>query len=392
MVTVAAKAFVPAPLPAALEWTESRARLLAEAAEWTGRIAVRLRDIDQIDLLVNSFLRKEAVYSSRIEGTRTELSEVLALESAGVGAADERDALEVLCNVEAMQTAVAALRDGIPISVSLLHEVHATLMRFAGPRGAGGRFREIQNYIHRGGAATPEESVKFTPAPPGEVAPLIRGLCDYLAGEEAKRRHPLVNAAMAHALFEIIHPYVDGNGRTGRILIPATLIASGCLTQPALPISLCLKRRRETYYDLLLRVSNEGAWGEWLDFFLGAVIEAGREADAIITDYRELVARDGAKVGRDGGSAQKVWRRFLASPVASVEKLVRETGLSGPTVYKATRDLVDAGLLHELPKMGKSSRMFAYVGMFRVLRERVVFKNTPALYDPLEDAGPSPAP
>lgn len=389
VVPLAVSAFVPHPLPPAqgLEWTEARARLLAEAAEWTGRIAVRIREVDKVGLLVNSFIRKEAVYSSRIEGTRTELSEVLAFESKGHGVTDERDALEVLCNVEAMQAAVAALRQGMPISVSFFHNVHAALMRFAEPKGQGGCFREIQNYIHRGGALTLAESVKFVPPPPVEVAPLMRGLCDYLTGEDAKKHHPLVNAALAHAFFEIIHPYADGNGRTGRILIPTVLIASGSIADPALPVSLFLKQRKEAYYALLLRVSNEGAWGDWVDFFLRAVIDAGREADAIITAYRELVARDGALVGRPSGSLAKVWQCFLASPVASVEKVAKESGLSEPTVYKATKELAALGVLHELPKSGKTSRMFAYVGMFKALRERAVFKDVPVIYDPREGDG-----
>jgi Fic family protein len=386
-VDLLAKAFIPHHLPPAEEliaWNRTRAALQAEAAEWLGRTSVKINEIHNGDVrwLVRSFVRKEAVYSSRIEGTKTTLVDYLAYETDD--SLPDRDALEVMCNVEALEGAIGDISTGVRVSTSWLARTHETLMRFDAKRARAGRFRDIQNYIHRGGAATLAESIKFVPPPPLEVEPLVRALCDYLDSEAAKGYHPLVNAALTHALFEIIHPYADGNGRVGRILIPAVLMQSGCLPIPALPISLFLKQRRDEYYSLLLKITSENNWEAWVDFFLNAVIAAGKESARIIDNYKELLAKDGALFKNTTNADYKVWRAFLESPVLSVENIVAKTGISVPQAYLVTKKLSEKGLIRELPKKGKTSRIYAYINMFKALREKAVFHGTPIVYDQVD--------
>ncbi len=380
---VTTRTFIPNPLAesAELRWTPERATLLAEASYWLGKTAVRMGDLPKSDMLClsASFVRKEAVYSSRIEGTKTTLADYLAFESGDIPDAG-RDASEVRCNVEALYAAYDSLRGGYPVVPSLIKALHAKLLSYEGAdRFAPGSFRDVQNFVGKNGE-TPEERVKFVPPPPGHVAPAMESLCDFI--ERNGNLDPLVIGALTHALFEIIHPFRDGNGRIGRILIPMVLMRRGKLLLPALPISLILKENRAEYYRLLSEITDKNEWEAWLDFFLRSVISAARVTELTIDRYLALLEQDRVRFRNEKGNDFRIWRHLLQHPVCSVAQASSDLGITTVQAYKIFERLEKEKMVFLLPKQsGKASKTYAYIGMFSVLREKIVFNGEPFVYD-----------
>lgn len=284
-----AQAFVPAPLPRSVPLEGSTLHLLAWAEHALGELSGVTARLVNPYLLGSPLLRREAILSSRIEGTYA-TAEQLAMFEAGSPPPDERqrnDAREVLNYVEAMRLGVAQLRK-IPISLRLVQMVHGRLLK--GVRGESqrpGEFRAIQNYIGR--EADGIRGARFVPPPVAEMRQALDELEKYLHiaphGLPAPGQVPdptlsplLVRLALVHYQFETIHPFRDGNGRLGRLLIPLLLISHGRLREPLLYMSAYLERHRDAYYDLMLRVSQAGAWQQWIDFFLRGVAESARES------------------------------------------------------------------------------------------------------------------
>lgn len=284
-----AQAFVPAPLPRSIPLEGSTLHLLAWAEHALGELSGVTARLVNPYLLGSPLLRREAILSSRIEGTYA-TAEQLAMFEAGSPPPDERqrnDAREVLNYADAMRLGVVQLRK-IPISLRLIQMVRGCLLE--GVRGESqrpGEFRAIQNYIGR--EADGIRGARFVPPPVTEMRQALEELEKYLHvaphGPPAPGQEPdatlaplLVRLALVHYQFETIHPFRDGNGRLGRLLIPLLLISHGRLREPLLYMSSYLERHRDAYYDLMLRVSQTGAWQPWIDFFLRGVAESARES------------------------------------------------------------------------------------------------------------------
>ncbi|WP_287418153.1 Fic/DOC family N-terminal domain-containing protein, partial [Oceanithermus sp.] len=255
-------AFAPDPLPPKLEWTSELVRALAEAERALGELAGLGRTLPNPYLFTQPFLRREAVLSSRIEGTQASLADLYAFEAqpALFALPEQRnDVLEVRNYVRALEHGLARLRE-LPLCLRLLREMHAILLEGArGQNRAPGEFRRVQNWI--GGSGSIEDAV-YVPPPPGEILSALDALEKYLNGESP---YPaLVDVALVHYQFEAIHPFLDGNGRIGRLLITLMLIERGLLHEPLLYLSAYFERQREHYYRLLLEVSQKGAWEAWV--------------------------------------------------------------------------------------------------------------------------------
>jgi len=283
------EAFVPNPLPPSLNWDGRLARMLSDADRLIGRLSGIAGLLPGPSVLTRPFVRREAVLSSRIEGTQTTLDELLASEAGASVRRGSDDLREVENCVKAMEHGLARLAN-LPVSVELILELHERLMadggRRTGDRGPGALRRE-QNWIGSPGC-TPFDAV-YVPPPPGEVRPCM----DQWAGFLRDRSMPvLVQVGLLHYQFEAIHPFRDGNGRVGRLLVALLLAERGVLKQPLLSLSAYIDATREEYYDRLLGVSRHGKWEEWLEYFLTGVAreseESGRKVLTSVIFYVSL--------------------------------------------------------------------------------------------------------
>lgn len=309
-------------------------------------------------LFLYMYVRKEALLSSQIEGTQSSLSDLLLYESDEVPGVPLDDVEEVSNYVAAIELGVRSLREGFPLSNRLFRELHAILLR--GGRGSKkepGEFRRSQNWI---GGSRPSNA-SFVPPPPQRVPDCMGELEKYIHSDS--RQLPLlVRAALVHVQFETIHPFLDGNGRLGRLLITLMLVAEKALQEPILYLSLYFKTHRRTYYDLLQRVREEGDWESWADFFLTGVQETSDQAAKAATKILALFESDRTAIenlGRPAGSALQVHKYSETTPILSVPAVARTLELSAPTVRKSINHLVDLGVLVEIT--GKQrDRIFIY--------------------------------
>lgn len=324
------RAFSPAPLPPEppLNLGGEIQTLLEQAHLSLGRLDGAVQILPNPDLFVFMYVRKEAVLSSQIEGTQSSLQNLLAAEARLNDPDAPADVSEVLNYVEAMNHGLSRLAD-LPVSVRLIREIHEVLMDgVRGGRLTPGALRSTQNWIGPGGC-TLQDAV-FIPPPPLEVPQALSDLERFLHSDT--RLPVLVQVALAHAQFETIHPFLDGNGRIGRLLITFLLVERGLQRQPVLYLSYYFKRRRSEYYERLQAVRDEGDWESWLAFFLKGVAEvseeATRTASAILQmreEYRSVITRD---LGRAAGNGHRVMDKLFDHPlitVATVQKWLRCT-------------------------------------------------------------------
>ena len=262
------RAIVPLALPPGpgLEITGARQLLLEQATLAVGRLDSLTTLLPDPQLVLYSYVRREAVLSSQIEGTQSSLSDLLLFELEEVPGTPFDDVVEVSNYIGALERGMARLREGFPLSNRLFREMHAVLMsRGRGSNKLPGEFRRTQNWL----GGTRPWNARFVPPPPQEVKPCMAALESFLHQESGLPI--LLKAALAHVQFETIHPFLDGNGRLGRLLIALVLHHGGLLAQPLLYLSLYLKEHRQVYYDLLDRVRTAGDWEAWVDFFLEGV-------------------------------------------------------------------------------------------------------------------------
>jgi Fic family protein len=354
------KAFIPRPLPPdpPLEvGPELRDRLDA-ALLALGRLDSVTVLLPDTHLFLYTYIRKEAVLSSQIEGTQSSLSDLLLFEADEVPGVPLDDVSEVSNYVAAMEHGLARIRDGFPLSNRLIREIHEILLN--GGRGAAkdpGRFRRSQNWI---GGSRPGNA-SFVPAPPGDVVPCMSDLERWLH-DGSGRTSPLIKAALSHVQFETIHPFLDGNGRVGRLLITLLLCVEGVLAEPMLYLSLYLKEHRTRYYELLDRVRVTGDWEEWIEFFAHGVEETAQQAvgtaRSIVDTFREDRRRI-AELGRGAGSLTRVHQALQERPVATSAAIAARSGLSIPTTNKALATLVDEGIAREATGR-RRNRVFVY--------------------------------
>lgn len=355
------KAFVPYPLPVTDPPIQLEGRVAARlvaAEQALARLDLAAQMVPSMDWFLYAFVRKEAILSSQIEGIQATLVGLLEFESGEERAATP-DITEVCNYVEALKYARAQMVSpkGLPLSMRLLNETHRLLMR--GVRGAGkapGEVRRTQNWI---GGSRPGNAA-FVPAPPNQLPKVLAALEKYIHGND--KLPPLIRAGLLHVQFETIHPYLDGNGRIGRLLISLLLEHWKLLSQPLLYLSLFFKRHHTEYYRRLSIVRAEGDWEGWLDFFLDGVATVGEEA---VTSARELfatVAADRERVLNEAAASVAALRLFEllpGRPIVTVAAVMRLLTTTKPTAGRAIDALEAAGVLVETTGR-RRDRSFAY--------------------------------
>ena len=363
------RAFVPNPLPPEppLELSGGRQRLLERAILALGRLDSITTLLPDPQLFLYAYVRREAVLSSQIEGTQSSLSDLLLFELEGAPGVPFDDVVEVSNYVAALEHGMGRLRGGFPLSNRLIREMHEQLLaRGRGSEKPPGEFRRSQNWI----GGTRPGNAHFVPPPPSLVDDLMSAL-ERTFHEPAAQYPVLVTAALAHVQFETIHPFLDGNGRIGRLLIPLLLHDAGILQQPLLYLSLYFKQHREEYYRLLDRVRVAGDWEAWLDFFLEGVATTATSAvdtaQRLVALFKEDTARV-QQVGRGAITMIRVLQSLHERPVITLNEVSRRTGLSFPTSAKAVAALTAQGLVRELTGF-RRNRVFAYDRYLAILGE-----------------------
>ena len=364
------KAFVPAPLPPrpAIEWTPTLHGRFDAALGALGKLDAVTDHLPNAGLLLYSFVRKEAVLSSMIEGTQASLADLMLFEIDEQPGVPVDDASEVSRYVAALEHGLKRLRAGFPLSLRLMREVHEVLMG-ASTRSARltpGAFRRSQAWI---GGTRPGNAV-FVPPPANEIDECLKHFERFLH-DQPEATPPLLKAALAHVQFETIHPFLNGNGRLGRLLIALQLAAEGLLREPLLYPSLHFKTHRQTYYELLNAVRLSGDWETWLEFFADAILASATQAANASKRLLELTVADAGRIeglGRAAASALAVHQSMQRKPIATAGSLVAATGLTAATVNKALAHLERLGVVAELTSKLRG-RVFSYPRVIAVLNE-----------------------
>ena len=362
------KAFIPPPLPPAppvqLDFFQ---QLLEQANQALGRLDGLASILPDLSLFIYTYVRKEAVLSSQIEGTQSSLSDLLMYENNEVPAVPIVDVQEVSNYVAAMNHGLARLRGGFPLSLRLIREIHGVLL--AGGRGGEkqpGEFRTSQNWI----AGTRPGNAAFVPPPPERLTECLHHF-ELFLHDDRPELPTLVKAGLIHVQFETIHPFLDGNGRLGRLLITLLLCQRQALREPILYLSLYLKTHRSVYYQLLDRVRSAGDWEAWLDFFLRGVketseqaAEAARQIVSLFDEHQRQIQT----LGRPAASVLRVFQHLQRNPSVTIPATAEKTGVSAPTVAKSLAHLRQSGIVTE--KTGRErNRLFVYEAYLKILNE-----------------------
>ena len=360
-------AFVPHPLPPSFRWTPGLVAALSEADRALGELAGLGRSPPNPHLLIRPFLRREAVLSSRIEGTRASLSDLYAYEAVQLSLFEpSSDVREVYNYVRALEYGLERLRD-LPLSLRLIREIHARLME--GVRGeyqTPGEFRLSQNWIGPPGS-TPHDA-PFVPPPVPEMWPALDAFERFLYA--ASVLPPLVRLGLIHYQFEAIHPFLDGNGRMGRLLITLLLCAWNLLPEPLLYLSAYFEAHRQTYYDLLLATSQAGKWEEWLAFFLRGVAFQSRDAvtrSGRLHDLRERL-REQLQTARATARLLQVVDLLFAQPILTIRQVEAALDIDFTTAQRYVNQLEGAGLLREITGQARN-RIYRADEVLRVIDE-----------------------
>lgn len=367
MVGEIVRAFVPPPLPPApsVDVLALLERLsLAERA--LGRLDGITMLLPRQELFLYMYVRKEAVLSSQIEGTQSTLTDLLRFETEAQAGQPIDDIREVSNYVDAMMHGLERMQD-FPLSLRLIREMHERLLQSGrGGTKNPGEFRRSQNWI---GGTRPGNAL-FVPPPVSELADCLDALEQFMH-EDQSRLPALIKAGLLHVQFETIHPFLDGNGRIGRLLVTLNLCANGVLRQPMLYLSLFLKTHRTDYYRLLQEVREHGNWEAWLDFFLTGVADTANQAFDAATRIVELFKEDRELVtlkSERAGSALRLHELFQQNPFHTSSQLVQRTGLTAPTVNAALADLERLGIVEEVTGR-KRGRVFSYRRYLAILSE-----------------------
>jgi len=368
-------AFHPAPLPPdpPLKVDGELQGLLDQANQALGRLDGITLLLPDPDHFLYAYIRKEAVLSSQIEGTQSSLSDLLLFEHHAAPGVPVTDVAETVNYISAMNHGISRMEAGHPLSLRLIREVHRLLLHEVRGGSAGaGEFRRVQNWL----GGTRPANARFVPPPPQEV-PDAMGRLERFLHDDPVRTPILIKAALAHAQFEAIHPFLDGNGRVGRLLVTLLLCQTRdrpherVLSRPLLYLSLYLKRYRDAYYDHLQRVRTEGAWEPWLGFFLEGVIDVAGSATDTTRRIVQLVAHDRLRIqtiGRAAGSAQQVHDLISRDVITTIPEATKRLPVSEPTVASAMAHLEDLGIVRELTGRARG-RTYAYTEYLGILSE-----------------------
>jgi Fic family protein len=361
-----AKAFLPPSLPPVPDIRMDR---LYTRLEHANRALGRLDGVTSIlpdtPLFLYMYVRKEALLSSQIEGTQSSLSDLLLFESAEMPGVPLDDVQEVSNYVAAMTHGLERMQSGFPISLRLIREIHQILLsKGRGSTKQPGDFRRTQNWI---GGTRPGNAL-FVPPPPEYVIELMSDLEKFIH-DETYPVPALVKAGLVHVQFETIHPFLDGNGRLGRLLVTFLLCAQGILKEPILYLSLYFKTHRKHYYDLLQRVREQGDWEAWLEFFLEGITETSLQAADAAREILALFEIDRQKIenlGRPAASALRVHQLLQQKPIISIPDAAERLNLSAPTVSKSIQHLSELEVVREITGRQRG-RTFVYDDYLRIL-------------------------
>ncbi len=363
------RAFIPHPLPPTplLELSNSRQRLLERAILALGRLDSITLLLPDPSIFIYAYIRREAVLSSQIEGTQSSLADLLLFELEEAPGVPLDDVAEVSSYVSALEHGMARMQDGFPLSNRLIREMHSELLsRGRGSEKSPGEFRRTQNWI----GGTRPGNAHFVPPPSIHVEDCMADLERFLHDEHTPYS-TLVKAALAHVQFETIHPFLDGNGRIGRLLIAFILHHGGLLAKPMLYLSLYFKQHRAEYYRLLDLVRAEGDWEAWLDFFLEGVQDTASNAVNTAQRLVELFKDDAIRVqsvGRAASSTLRVFDALRQRPITTLNDIGVRAGISFPTASQGIDRLIKLGIVREVTG-GRRNRIFAYDGYLAILNE-----------------------
>nr|WP_226989434.1 Fic family protein [Desulfuromonas sp. TF] len=362
-----AQAFVPAPLPPRppIDWTPELRSKFDQALLALGRLDSVSTLLPDTSLFLYMYVRKEAVLSSMIEGTQSSLSDLLLFELDQEPGVPLDDVREVSNYVAALDHGRRLLEEGLPLSLRLFREIHGVLLtKGRGSNQTPGEFRRSQNWI----GGTRPGNAAFVPPPAEEVLECMSKL-ELFLHDQPEPTPVLLKAALAHVQFETIHPFLDGNGRLGRLLITLLLCEQKVLREPMLYLSLYFKTHRQYYYELLNNVRLTGDWEAWFDFFAEAVIFTATQAVETAQQLLDLSNQDRDKIsglGRAAASTLQVHRALMEHPLATSGSLVEKTGITSATVNKALGHLEQLGIVKELTAR-KRNRLFSYAGYIEIM-------------------------
>lgn len=361
-------AFVPNPLPPRLEYDGKLISLLSEADRLLGELSGTGRVLPNPYLLISPYVRREAVYSSRIEGTQASLSDLFFFESTDNEETKVPDVMEVRNYVQALEYGLKRIQD-LPLSVRLIKEIHEILMKDV-RRGVAdpGKLRYTQNWIGAPGCTLDEAT--FVPPPVDEMNQALGDWEKYI--HSGPEEPPLIQCALMHYQFEAIHPFIDGNGRIGRLLITFFLCERGFLTQPLLYLSAFFEKNREEYYSRLLAVSQKGDWRGWIEFFLRGVaaqsknaIEDSKKILDINAEYRKMVEA----LKKTPEAAYRLVDEVFLNPVVSISHLSRKWGMAYNSVKVGVERLVELGILTVATER-KTNKLFKAQRLMELLAVR----------------------
>ena len=362
------RAFVPPPLPPDPPVRLEGLQLLLEQANQSlGRLDGLASVLPNLSLFIYAYVRKEAVLSSQIEGTQSSLSDLLLFENDEAPGVPLNDVQEVSNYVAALNHGLERLRGGFPLSLRLIREIHEILLSKG--RGSGkqaGEFRQSQNWI----GGTRPGTAAFVPPPPELVLDCM-GALELFLHEERADLPMVIKAGLVHVQFETIHPFLDGNGRLGRLLITFLLCAAGALREPILYLSLYFKQHRAEYYELLDRVRARGDWEAWLAFFLTGVRDTADQAAAAARRILSVFEEHRRKIdalGRPAASVLRVFEHMQRNPIVSIPATAVSIGISAPTVAKSLEHMQRLGILREITGRQRH-RLFVYDAYLSILSE-----------------------
>ena len=339
------QAYVPNPLPPkpALNLSEV-SYLLEKANQAIGELNGVVETTPDPSLLNYMYVRKEAVLSSQIEGTQSTLDDLLKYESEETIGVPVSDANEVSSYVAALNHGLQRIQEeDFPLSLRLIREVHKILLENSrGRTKSPGEFRSSQNWI----GGTRPGNARFVPTPPDKLIDVLSDFEKFMNGED--NTPDLIRAALLHVQFETIHPFLDGNGRLGRLLITLFLCSKGILKSPFLYLSLFFKKNRDLYYDSLNLVRKDGDWEQWIKFFLEGIIETATDAKNTLISIQKLFKIDEEKIttfGKATASSLKVFKVFQRKPMLTVSEITKNTGLTKGTVINSLKRLIGQDII-----------------------------------------------
>lgn len=361
--------FIPNPLPPEPPLQmEKVLPLLEKASMALGRLDSLSNMLPDSSLFLYMYIRKEAVLSSQIEGTQSSLSDLLMYENNETPGVPEQDVIEVSNYVQAMEYGLKRLSDGFPLSLRLIREIHAVLLSHGrGSSKQPGEFRRSQNWI----GGTRPGNAKFVP-PPQEQLPDLLGALEKFLHDDVKPLPTLVKAALAHVQFETIHPFLDGNGRLGRLLITLILCSDNLLSKPLLYLSFYFKANRQVYYDYLQAVRESGDWEGWLQFFLDGVVITATQAVETIQKIRTLfdIDRNTIESHKNIRASLSVHHYLEKHPITDLHRVIENCHMTRPTATSAVKNLEKLGILKEIT--GKErGKLYVYNQYLNILNEGI---------------------